>query len=245
MHRILGRFGLEVRLLRNLRRAQRLEREARDREQWRFLANVGIATILDVGANEGQFARIMRGVCPAARIYSFEPLPDVYALLTAAFAADPAVVPVNLALSDHAGTTRMHRSEFSPSSSLLTMGETHRDEWPQSARHTEVPVQLARLDDWAAGAELTEPLLVKLDVQGHELAVIAGGESTIRRARFVVAEVSFVELYEGQPLFEDVHARLSGLGFRYCGNLEQHYSRKFEQFLFADALFERVREEAQ
>lgn len=242
IHRLLNAIGLEVRLLSNLRRNREAERLAAERDQWRLLKHFRIDTILDVGANEGQFASLMREECPAARIYSFEPLPEVFSKLVAAFRDDPQLVPVNLGLSDDAGTKAMNRSDFSPSSSLLPMGAMHVEEWPQSAGHTQVPVKLARLDDWAheAGLADTSGLMVKLDVQGHEKAVIDGGRETIRRARLVIAEVSFYELYEGQPLFAEIHQALADLGFRYRGSIEQHYSRKSDQILFADAVFENM-----
>jgi FkbM family methyltransferase len=241
-HKLFNAFGLEVRLLRNVRRNRDAERIAAEHDQWRMLRHFRIDTILDIGANEGQFAQLMRRECPDAKIYSFEPLPDVHARLVEAFRDDPKVVPVNLALSDAAGTAEMNRSDFSPSSSLLPMAQRHREEWPQSAGHSSVPVRLARLDDWSleAGLNGCEGLMVKMDVQGHERAVIDGGVDTLRRARLVVSEVSFYELYEGQPLFAEIHERLAGLGFRFRGNLEQHYSHKCDQILFADAVFENM-----
>ena len=51
-------------------------------------------------------------------------------------------------------------------------------------------------------------------------------------------EVSFIELYEKQPLFADIHARMSELGFAYCGNVEQFTSKDKSRVLFADAIFE-------
>jgi FkbM family methyltransferase len=242
IHRLLNAMGIEVRLLRNLRRNRKAERAAAERDQWRLLTNFRIGTILDVGANEGQFAHLMRELCPSDRIYSFEPMPAVFAKLASRFTADTQVVPVNLGLSDQAGTKAMNQSEFSPSSSLLPMGHMHKEEWPQSAGHSQVAVKLARLDDWARdnGLSGAEGLMVKLDVQGYEKAVIEGGRETIRRARLVVAEVSFYELYEGQPLFAEIHQLLTELGFRYRGSIEQHYSRKSDQILFADAAFENM-----
>jgi FkbM family methyltransferase len=240
IHRSLGAFGLELRLQKNIVAAHRRAREEAERERWRLLRAYGIGTILDVGANEGQFAALMREVCPSARIYSFEPLPDVYARLEAAYRNDLMVTTVNLALGAEAGEVQMNRSEFSPSSSLLPMAELHRQEWPQSAGHTQVPVRLARLDDWMveANPQLAGELLVKLDVQGYEAAVIDGAADTLRRARLVVSEVSFYELYEGQPLFAEIHARMAALGFRFRGNIEQHHSQKCDRILFADAVFE-------
>jgi hypothetical protein len=56
-----------------------------------------------------------------------------------------------------------------------------------------------------------------MDVQGFEDRVIAGGLRTLERASVLWVETSFVELYEGQPLFADIHDRLRDLGFEYRG----------------------------
>jgi FkbM family methyltransferase len=240
IHRLFNSLGFEVRRLSNLQRNRQAEQLAAEHDRWRLLKNFRIDTILDIGANEGQFASLMRSECPQARVYSFEPLPSVHEKLVAAFREDPQVVPVNLALGNENGSVPMNQSAFSPSSSLLPMGALHATEWPKTAQHTQVPVRLARLDDWMREAGLQEPggLMVKLDVQGYERAVIEGGRDTIRRASLVISEVSFYELYEGQALFADIHQLMAGLGFRYRGNIDQHYSRKSNKILFADAVFE-------
>lgn len=242
IHKVLNKLGLELRLIRNVQAARQAQRDLEEIDKWRLLRHFNIGSILDVGANEGQFAAIMLHVCPLASIYSFEPLPDVHSRLVANFASTKQVIPVALGLGDENCTRIMNRSGFSPSSSMLTMGEMHRMEWPKSAEHTSVEVRVQRLDDWVAQNEFVadNDLLVKMDVQGFELAVIDGGEKTIRAARVVVVEVSFYELYEGQPLFSDIHARMASLGFIYRGSLDQHYSRQCDKILFADAVFENL-----
>ncbi len=242
IHALLNRFGLEIRLTRNHQAARERERAERQRQPWHLLQHYDVRTVLDIGANEGQFAELIRVLCPCAQVYSFEPLPDVHAILQRRFADDPSVVAVNCGLSDQSGRVLMNRSAFTPSSSLLPMADLHRKEFPHTAQQTTVEVEIQRLDDWMAadGPESAPGLLVKLDTQGHEEAVIAGGEQTLRKARLAVVEVSFFELYEGQPLFADIYRQLSALGFVYRGSLEQTYSRQQDRILFADALFENL-----
>ncbi len=218
------------------------DRLNREIDAWTVLQHRPFACILDIGANEGQFASIARLLWPTAQIHSFEPLPDVHALLAAKFRDDPFVTAHNFGLSDRPDKRQMHHSAFSPSSSLLPMAELHRSEWPQSVAHTEVEVHLERLDDWirTVGDKSVEPILVKIDVQGFELAVINGGVEALQRAAFVVLEVSFYELYEAQPLFGQIHDRLRELGFIYRGNIEQFCSKDHRRVLYADAIFENM-----
>jgi FkbM family methyltransferase len=239
VHRALSMMGIEVRTHRALRAARLRERETRELRSWQVLADHSFAQVLDIGANEGQFATLARQLWPAARIDSFEPLPDVYSKLVERHGRDPAVHAHRLALGRTPGTVRMQQSDFSPSSSILPMAELHTREWPESKGHRLVDVQVERLDDWAIKQPATwDPLLVKIDVQGYELEVIEGGIDTLRRADWLVVEVSFYELYAGQPLFSQVHARLEEIGFIYRGNIEQYRSKSGDRVLFADAIFQ-------
>jgi hypothetical protein len=77
-------------------------------------------------------------------------------------------------------------------------------------------------------------------VQGFEDKVIAGGPETIRKAKAIIIEVSFRELYEGQPLFEEIFELLSDKGFKFMGNLYQLLSPIDGAPLQADALFVRT-----
>ena len=198
--------------------------------------------MIKAGANEGQFAELIRDLCPRAQVYSFEPLPDVHNLLQRRFRDDPAVIPVHCGLSDQAGRVLMNRSAFTPSSSLLPMADLHRTEFPHTAEQTTVEIEVQRLDDWmtSSGLQAGPHLLIKLDVQGHEQAVIRGGTDTLRQARLAVVEVSFFELYERQPLFDDIYRQLNALGYVYRGSLEQTFSHQQDRILFADALFENL-----
>lgn len=147
IHTILNRLGLEVRLMRNLQAARVREEAERQRQPWHLLQHYDVRTVLAIGVNEGQFAELIRDLCPRAQVYSFEPLPDVHAILQRRFADDPSVVAVNGGLSDQSGRVLMNRSAFTPSSSLLPMADLHRKEFPHTAQQTTVEVEIQRLDD--------------------------------------------------------------------------------------------------
>ncbi len=197
----------------------------------------GIKTIVDIGANEGVFAKDMRARFPEAQIISFEPLRDCYEKLTAIMARDEKFCAYNVALGDRRGETIIHRSSSHPSSSLLTMATLHKKLYPNSAGHTEETIQVERLDDVLQDAVPEKPVLVKIDVQGFEENVIKGGAKTIRGADIVLVENSFVTLYEGQKLFGDIHEALRSLGFSYRGRSETHYNPKTGEPIYEDSVF--------
>src|SRR5262245_29408599 len=87
----------------------------------RWIAELGIGTVLDVGANVGEFAKLAREVFPSAAIYSFEPLPDCYALLRSALPGDANFFPIEIGVGSRHETLEFYRSFHSPSSSFLEM----------------------------------------------------------------------------------------------------------------------------
>jgi FkbM family methyltransferase len=201
-----------------------------------------IGSILDIGANVGQFARLAHAVWPRARIYSFEPLPDCHRELCGALPEGADFHPVNVALGEETNELEIEENVHRPSSSFLTMTQSHRDAYPESARSRgrRIKVSVRRLDDVAAEIAFQGNLLIKVDVQGFERNVIAGGHSTFERACLVLIETSFLPLYEGQPLFDEIYTLMRSLGFEFRGNLQQMSHAADGSVVQADSIFERI-----
>src|SRR3989344_7135139 len=142
------------------------------------LKDLNINTILDIGANVGQFATEIRSKLPNAQIYSFEPLNECFEALETSFGADPKFKAFNYALGEAEVEIAMHKSAYSPSSSILAMSQTHKTLFPHTKEHTEEKIKIKKLDDVARDLNLEKEILIKVDVQGFEDRVIAGGENT-------------------------------------------------------------------
>jgi hypothetical protein len=65
--------------------------------------------------------------------------------------------------------------------------------------------------------ELEAPALLKLDVQGYELQALRGCEALLEHFAYIYAECSFIELYTGQALADEVAGWLAERGFRQTG----------------------------
>ena len=199
-------------------------RNAEARRAWdleRRLAHVVRApapVVLDVGAHEGQSNRLFRRLFPDATLWSFEPDPETFARLEAG--VDPALPGgcERVALSDRDGTATFHRNSISHTSSLLARSATSRDSIdlararaagvpaaPSSERF-EVPVR--RLDGWCAARGLAAVDLLKVDVQGAEVAVLAGAAGILPATVTVAVEISFFDLYERSSSFFEVESLL-------------------------------------
>ncbi|MBK6799214.1 MAG: FkbM family methyltransferase [Acidobacteria bacterium] len=180
-----------------------------------------IGTVLDIGANVGQFASTMHAVIPEAVIYSFEPVPACFEQLLHRMQRAPQFKGFNLALGDMAGELTFESNQFAPSSSLLKMAEAHKKEFPYTAESHTIRVKVERLDDFVINLATPGGLMIKIDVQGYEDRVLIGGEQTIKSAEMVLIETSFEMLYEGETLFPEVYRRMIEWGFRYVGSLGQ------------------------
>lgn len=196
-----------------------------------------IKTVLDIGANNGHYAKNIRHILPTARIYSFEPLADCYQQLTTTMATDPNFEAFNVALGDTDQETTINLSSFHPSSSILPMGELHKKLYPKSKDSTPQKIKIKKLDDILPVEKLIDDILIKIDVQGFEDKVITGGENVIKKAKVVIVETSFVTLYESQPLFDDIYHQMKNLNFSYFGSLERHYDPHSGQLIYEDSIF--------
>lgn len=208
-----------------------------ERQKALWLSNMNIHTIIDIGANDGHFANKIHKILPNAQLYSFEPLKDCYEKLLNKFAEVKTFKAFNLALGNKEEKVEIHRSEYSPSSSLLPMTELHKTSFPFTKNKIIEEVYVVKLDDIVSQLQLQSKLLIKLDVQGFEDKVIEGGLNTFKQADVVLTELSVEELYQGQKLFDDIYQMLKSLGFEYRGNYEQLYHPEDGRVLQMDGIF--------
>lgn len=204
-----------------------------------WIRNAGISTVIDIGANAGQFSSAIHEVLPNARIYAFEPLPTCYRELTRHFASVPTFQAFEVALGEESAKIPFHQNGFAESSSPLVMARLHEEAFPWTARTTEIEVDVRPLDSFRSQMELTERVLVKIDVQGFEDRVLRGGKQVIEAADYVFVETSFAPLYEDQASFECVHDLMIDYGFRLAGFMDQLEDSKDGRILQGDAIFVR------
>jgi FkbM family methyltransferase len=201
--------------------------------------SLNIHTVIDIGANIGQFAHEIRSTLPTAQIISFEPIKECYDQLVESFSKDQYFTAHHVALGDQSSTLNMNKSAYTPSSSLLPMAEKHKKLFPHTKEQTAEAVEVKRLDDVLSGQTLHSGILIKIDVQGFEDKVIDGGPETFKKASAAIIETSFSAFYEGQPLFDDIYKKMTALGFSYRSSLHQKKDKKTGEILFEDSIFVR------
>jgi FkbM family methyltransferase len=202
-----------------------------------WFKSLGIDTVLDIGANTGQFTKTISSLLPNANIYSFEPLPDCFDKLNEFASKYSNIKAFNTGVGDRSGVMRFERNDASPSSSFLTMTDIHKEAFPYTEKSSTVEVKISKLDDMCENIDLGMSLFVKIDVQGYEDKVLKGGEKTVKKAKLVIVETSFVPLYESQPLFDDIYKTFSEWGFVCIGMIDQLSDPRTGQILQGDAIF--------
>ncbi len=166
------------------------------------------SSVVDVGANRGQFTLLMAGLCPDATILAFEPLIEPYRKLIEVAAGFPKVRAFNSAIGLERASVTMNVSKRDDSSSLLPITGLQERIFPNTGHQRTVNVRMAPLGDFLEGQQLARPSLLKIDVQGYELEVLKGSKDQLDRFDVIYVEASFMELYQGQPLASDIIAAL-------------------------------------
>jgi FkbM family methyltransferase len=205
-----------------------------------WLREMGIAAVVDVGANTGQFARAAHHVFPDARIYAFEPLPDCLETMRRRMDGVANFEAFGSAIGNEEGTVTIHRSAFSPSSSILDMTSKHMEAFPWTADGTDLEVEIHRLDAFLPRMNLEGKVLLKIDVQGFSQQVLLGAAVTLAQSDMVFIETSFVGLYEGEATFDDIYRFMKEAGYTFIGFLDQLEHPGTGQILQGDAIFSRM-----
>jgi FkbM family methyltransferase len=190
-------------------------------------------TLIDVGANKGQFSIVARHLFPQLQIHAFEPLESVRKLYRSVVSEPVAIHPT--ALSDTTGNAHFFIASRLDSSSLLLLGSRQQAAYGVTLS-AETTVAVTRLDEFFQPWNLARPTLLKLDVQGAELQVLRGAERVLNLIDAIYCEVSFVELYATQPCAEEIVAFLTRAGFALRGAFNMSSTEKFgptqSDFLF-------------
>jgi FkbM family methyltransferase len=188
----------------------------------RLLDVLGIDLLLDVGANDGSYGRLLRDVLGyRGEIHSFEPAPEPYARLASAAAGDAAWFTHNVALGDHDGSVELHVAARSVLSSLHPTSAFGRSAFAGRIDTTQtLQVPMRRLDgmlDSHVADFARRRVFLKMDTQGHDQWVFAGAGAYAGAFHGLQSELSMLGLYDGVADYADMLKLYRDAGYEPTG----------------------------
>ena len=156
--------------IREEKERQALEYKLQQKQEFKrlhlWLSNMEIKTVLDIGANTGQFASKILEILPDIDLYCFEPIAKCYEELKQNICENTNVKFFNFALGNQVGEQTINLNEYSPSSSLLEMNNLHKEAFTFTEKSNPEKIYIKKLDHINEELVLSKPLLIKIDVQG-------------------------------------------------------------------------------
>jgi len=191
-------------------------------------AAVPVLAVLDVGANVGDWTVPFVAALPAERrrhdrlaLHLFEPTPTVRAELSARLAAAGIADLVTLhaaAVSDTAGT-----AEFAIMSDTGGTNTLALDDGVRREARAVMAVEMVTLADAVAAAGLEHVHLVKVDVEGHDLAVLRGARPLLAQGAVDVVQFEYnFRWIPSHAVLRDVFALVEGLPYSVARVMPDH-----------------------
>ena len=195
---------------------------------------------VDVGADGG--VREWGGLAALCESHAFEPRPDSFVDLQKAQkeGGPPSVKLHNTGLARTTGRHRLYVTRIPQASSLRKPKPASflLKRWRQDNGFDvtqELEINCISLAQFVQEQQLSRIDFLKLDTQGSELDILRGGGDFLREISIIKCEVEFVQLYEGQPLFDEVVGTLASYGFRFFTFEES--AEVYKKRIWSDCMF--------
>ena len=196
-----------------------------------------IRTIFDVGANRGDVTGRYRELFPDAVIYAFEPFPLSFETLRDRYGRFASVRCEPVGLSDKEETRQFYVNRNVDTNSLLKPAKTGLSSDAQVANESVIDIRTTTIDIYCKANNIAQIDILKLDIQGGELAALKGAAGLLaeKRIGLIYSEVYFLEQYEAHPLFHEISRFLHSHGYY----LQDIYSPIYGagSLAWADAIF--------
>lgn len=192
-------------------------RNPSDAEDWvNLLAFVDVAEsvlLVDIGANVGEFSLGFRKIFPGSIVIAFEPTSQAFLHLRSCTERDGNIQVYNVGISDKIRDVEMYVPADDRLSSIVSYTNT-----VNSIRNMETDnvekVRFFPLDHFDDVFCVDGKTIIKIDVQGHEIEVLRGGTSILKKADVILCECTFAPVYDGvEPSFRMISQILGDIGF--------------------------------
>lgn len=158
-----------------------------------YLSKQQQAVVLDVGANEGQYAALVLQVNTKLKLFSFEPHPHTFQKLQQRWGQTAGVKLLQVGVGDEVGQMSLfdHAEADGSQHASLYKGVIEDLHQQKAVAHT---VDIIKIDDFIKEEQLETIDLLKIDTEGHEYKVLLGAMGAIRTQRIKAIHLEFNEM---------------------------------------------------
>lgn len=180
-------------------------------------SDIDVKWVLDIGANVGNVSKAALQSYPECNVICFEPVQETFAVLKKKL--DPyskRVHMYNIALSDHSGKGTINLTNFDGANSIMPQADFHKNFNPHVQEVGSEEITLVTLDEFSGNLPAQYIDIMKIDVEGYELAVLNGGAKFIEHnVDTIIIEIALMRdaSWDRQGIFDIFHI-LNKMGFR-------------------------------
>lgn len=204
----------------------------------KLLKNYNIDTVLDVGANIGQYGSELRNIGFNGKIISFEPTSDAFKKLEKLAKNDKNWDVHNFSLGDFDGETEINIAKNSVSSSMLESLPQLTLSAPDAKFINKETITVKKIDSIFDELDLkNKNIYLKIDTQGYENMVINGAKNSLAQIMGIQIEMALIPTYEGAITFEEMIKKLKSFNFNTTSIESGYYDKNTGKLLEVDGVF--------
>jgi FkbM family methyltransferase len=171
--------------------------------------------IFDLGANRGDISLEYRKTFPQAHIYSFEPFPATFSILSSNISEFKNITAYQKALADKVGKKSFFVNHNVDTNSLLEPKKIGLSSDKEVENENQIEVDVWTIDNFCDNNGIKKIDILKMDIQGGELAALKGAEKMLNKKniKLIYTEAYFKQQYVDQPLLYDIAKYLEQFGY--------------------------------
>lgn len=228
VRKIMNPFKLDLKIFPDLDLRRRIK----------LLNYYEINKILDVGANNGQYAEIVQKIGFKGEIISFEPVKSTFKILEKKANSNQKWKTLNYGLGPKNDSFEINISANTSSSSILEIMPNVIKSEPETKTIRKEKILIKTLDNiYTSLVKPEDNVLLKLDVQGFEKNVLDGATESLKKIKGIQIEMSIEELYRSEMLFAEMLLFLNSKGFSLHSLENGFYDEKTGKLLQVDGIF--------
>jgi len=206
INKYLRKFGIELHgtgYMQSLQKSSFSE-DAFDKQKEILGRNATV--IFDIGANRGEVTLKYKSLFSSAAIYAFEPFSGSFGILQSRIQGLHNIHTFQKAISDSNGTFTFYVNKNIDTNSLLKSQKMGLNSDSEVRNISSIQVETITIDEFCVTNNIKEIDILKLDIQGGELAALKGAEKllALKKIHLIYTEAYFKQQYEQQPLFFEI-----------------------------------------